>query len=147
MIFDTKRVLFYFRRTFDDRILFGGRASFSPTDARRSATVLRQGLASVFPELAGARIDFTWSGSVGFTFDLLPHLGVLDGVHYALGYCGHGVAMGTYLGHQAALLAADRPPDSPFLGLDFPARFFYRRRPWFMPLAGGYFHLMDRLPL
>ena len=52
----------------------------------------------VFPELASVPVDFAWSGNVGFTLDRMPHAGRLDGLHYAMGYCGHGVAYSTWLG-------------------------------------------------
>ncbi len=43
-------------------------------------------------------IEFAWSGKVAYPLDHLPHAGRLDGVHYSMGYCGHGVALATYLG-------------------------------------------------
>ena len=49
--------------------------------------------------LKGVRIEYAWKGNVAFTFDLLPHLGRHhNGMHYAMGFCGHGVAMASYLG-------------------------------------------------
>ena len=54
----------------------------------------------VFPQLKAYHIDYAWSGRVGFTFDRLPHLGCRDGVFYAAGYCGHGVALATYFGEK-----------------------------------------------
>jgi glycine/D-amino acid oxidase-like deaminating enzyme len=96
--FDSKHFLYYFRLTRDRRLLFGGRAEFSqPSDdsTRRAATVLRRGLAHVFPDLAGKRIDYAWGGTVAFTRDQLPHAGTLDDLSFAGGYCGHGIAMAT----------------------------------------------------
>jgi glycine/D-amino acid oxidase-like deaminating enzyme len=43
-------------------------------------------------------LEYAWGGQVGFTRSRLPATGRLDGIYYALGYCGHGVAMATYLG-------------------------------------------------
>ncbi|GAB4260018.1 MAG: FAD-binding oxidoreductase [Thermoleophilia bacterium] len=143
MVFDTKNMLFYFRRTPDHRILFGGRASFTPASSRTTSRILRQGMVGVFPELAAARIEHAWSGLVGFTFDLEPHIGEDRGLHYAAGYCGHGVALATYLGERVANLLAGRPEDTPFLALPFPSPPAYRGRPWFLPLAGAYFRALD----
>jgi len=50
--------------------------------------------------LQGIRVTHAWTGNVAFTWDALPHTGVLGGMHYALGCNGSGVAMMTYLGHQ-----------------------------------------------
>ena len=39
---------------------------------------------------------------MAFTFDRMPHLGEHDGIHYAMGYCGSGVALGTAFGLRMA---------------------------------------------
>jgi glycine/D-amino acid oxidase-like deaminating enzyme len=77
MIIDTKHVLYYFRRTADDRLLFGGRASFAPTSVARSREILTHAIAKVYPQLKRVRIDYAWKGNVAFTFDLLPVCGEL----------------------------------------------------------------------
>ena len=103
MIIDTKHVLYYFRRTADDRLLFGGRASFAPTSVERSREILDERSRKFIPELKGVRIEYAWKGNVAFTFDLLPHLGRHNnGMHYAMGFCGHGVAMGATWAPESA---------------------------------------------
>ena len=52
----------------------------------------------VFSRAQGCGISHSWSGTVAFSFDELMHIGQQDGVHYALGYCGSGVGMASYLG-------------------------------------------------
>lgn len=145
MVYDTKNFLFYFRRTPDDRLLFGGRTSFTPMSDREAAKILRADMLSVFPELAATNIEYAWHGNVGFTFDQMPHLGAQNGWHYAMGYGGHGVVMSVYFGYWLAqkLLGADTS-GFPFFALPMPARFFYRTRPWFLPLAGAYYRVLDR---
>jgi glycine/D-amino acid oxidase-like deaminating enzyme len=145
MLSDTKHLLFYFRLSADRRLLFGGRASFTPTTTADAARILAKGLATVFPQLAGVPLEYAWSGNVGFTFDQLPHAGTLDGVHYAMGYCGHGVAMATYLGARIADAIAGRGDLLPFSELEFPTVPLYRKRPWFLPLVGAWFRLADAL--
>ncbi len=49
-----------------------------------------------------SKIDFAWGGTLDFCFDTMPHAGQMDGIYYALGYAGHGVAMATYLGMKIA---------------------------------------------
>jgi len=88
-------------------------------------------------------------GYVAFTFDLMPHLGRDDasGMHYALGFCGHGVAMGSYLGSRiGAYIASKESPLPAFSRIPFQSRFFYRRQPWFLPIAGWWFRVLDQLP-
>jgi glycine/D-amino acid oxidase-like deaminating enzyme len=148
MAFDSKHFLYYFRVTPDRRLLFGGRAEFGRPDAdttRRAAAILQQGMTTVFPQLAGARIDYAWGGNVAFTRDQMPRAGRLDGVYYAGGYCGHGVAMAAYLGEQIARRIAGEPIDHPLFDDHFPAIPMYRGDPWFLPLAGAYYHVKDWL--
>jgi glycine/D-amino acid oxidase-like deaminating enzyme len=142
---DTKNLLYYFRLSPDRRMVFGGRASFTPAGTKRSAAILAAGMREVFPELADAKIEYAWSGKVAYPMDHLPHAGRLGGVHYAMGYCGHGVALATYLGNRMGevLAGAGEIPD---LGTDgFRAIPFYNGFPWFLPLVGGYYRARDWL--
>jgi len=148
MAFDSKHFLYYFRVTPDRRLLFGGRAEFGRPDAdttRRAAAILHEGMTSVFPQLAGVRIDYAWGGNVAFTRDQMPRAGRLEGVYYAGGYCGHGVAMAAYLGEQIARRIAGEPIDHPLFDDHFPAIPLYSGDPWFLPLAGAYYHVKDWL--
>lgn len=145
MVFDTKNFLFYFRRTPDDRLLFGGRTSFTPLANAKAAATLADDMRAVFPQLRQTKIAYAWHGNVAFTFDQLPHIGRHQGIHYAMGYCGHGVIMSMYLGHCLARMLCGEICDTPFAQLKFPSRIFYRERPWFLPLAGAYFKMVDRL--
>ena len=139
---DTKNLLYYFRLSPDGRMVFGGRAAFTPTPVSRSAELLSRAMAEVFPELAGADVEYAWSGQVAFALDQMPHAGRLDGLHYALGYAGHGVAMSTWLGARMgeALAGGERLPEiaSPFRAVPC-----YRGSPWFLPLVGGYYRFRD----
>ena len=97
--FDTKNFLYYWHVSADHRMIFGGRASFLPTSIDKTAQILHHGLLEVHPQLADYRIEYAWGGNVGFTFDRMPHVGrTKDGVAYAMGCCGTGVALMTYLG-------------------------------------------------
>jgi glycine/D-amino acid oxidase-like deaminating enzyme len=146
--FDSNHFLHYFRLTADDRLLFGGRAEFATPDAsttRRAAAILRRDLESVFPQLAEVAIEYAWGGTVGFTRDQMPRAGLLDGIYYAGGYGGHGVAMATHLGEQIARRIAGEAIESPFFDDRFPAIPLYSGNPWFLPLVGAYYRLMDVL--
>jgi glycine/D-amino acid oxidase-like deaminating enzyme len=147
MISDSKRVLNYFRPSPDGRrILWGGRASFRAVDAVTAAPTLHAQMASVFPEAARLKVTHAWNGNVAFTFDELPHIGVQDGIHYAAGCQGSGVAMASWLGHNAALKIAGAANERFALdGLPFPTMPGYSGHPWFLPLVGGWYRLRDRL--
>jgi glycine/D-amino acid oxidase-like deaminating enzyme len=144
--FDTKNFLYYWHVSADGRMIFGGRASFRPTNIDRSAAILHKGLLEVHPQLAGYRIDYAWGGNVGFTFDRMPHAGrTKDGIAFALGCCGTGVALMTNLGTQmGAWMAGGEAPA--IARLKFPlVPAPYEGRPWFMPVAGEWYRLRDRL--
>ena len=144
MFFDTKNFLYYWRLTPDRRMLFGGRASFRPTSVERTAAILHRGLVEVHPQLRSTPIAYAWGGNVGFTVDRMPHVGRLGGVTYAMGYCGTGVAMSTYLGMRVAQwLGGGTAPA--LARLSFPVvPAPYEGRPWFLPLIGEWFRLQDR---
>ncbi len=143
---DTKRVLSYFRVSPDGkRILFGGRESFFTDEPLESGRRLYARMASIYPELAKVKITHSWSGKVAMTFDHLPHIGLENGIHFAAGCNGSGVAMMSYLGHRIGAKIAGENTPSAFDGLPFPTRPTYNGNTWFMPLVGGYFKAMDRL--
>jgi glycine/D-amino acid oxidase-like deaminating enzyme len=144
--FDSKHFLYYFRIAADRRLLFGGRTEFTtPGDAstRRAAAALARAVTQVFPQLAGIGIEYAWGGNVALTRDQMPHAGRLDGIHYAAGYCGHGIAMATYLGRLIARRIADGALEHPLLDQPFPPIPLYSGRPWFLPFVGGYYRLRD----
>lgn len=145
---NTQRILFYYRPSPDHRrVVFGGRASFRETDEHASSLQLYEYLCQVFPGLRGTRITHGWSGNVAFTFDLLPHMGMHEGMHYCMGCNGSGVQMMSFLGRQIALKIqgkTNRPCG--FDGLPFDTRPFYRGDPsWVLPALGNWYRLRDRL--
>jgi glycine/D-amino acid oxidase-like deaminating enzyme len=150
MIYDSKNYLYYYRLTPDRRMLFGGRAAFFPETSntiRRSAEILRRGILTVYPQLRDAKIEYVWGGTLDFAFDIMPHAGQLDGIHFSLGYAGHGVAMATYLGDEIARSILQGRDENPFATIPFPSAplGLYNGRPWFLPLAGAWYKLLDWL--
>ena len=142
---DTKRSLFAFRLSPDrKRIIFAGRAKFRDIDERAATPILHRFLCSVWPALKPVRITHTWKGMVCFTFDDLPHMGLQDGIHYAAGCQGSGVAMMSYLGVQVAeKIASGAGRQCGLDGLPFPTRPFYTGKPWFLPAVGAYYKTRD----
>src|SRR5882762_5294396 len=146
-ISDTKRVLCYYRLSPDGRrMVFGGRARFTPADPVLCARVLHGYMTERFPQLKGARVTHSWTGNTAFTLDALPHMGEQGGLHYCLGCNGSGVAMMTYLGTQTARkIARVANAACAFDGGDFPDHPLYTGNPWFLPVVGGYYRMRDRL--
>jgi glycine/D-amino acid oxidase-like deaminating enzyme len=143
---DGKRLLAYFRRTPDgSRFLYGSRASPFDVSPQQAATVLYRRMVATFPQLDGSRIRHAWGCKVGFTFDGLPHLGEIDGMHYIMGCNGNGVAMMNYLGYRLARKMID--PTSERCVFDqpiFPTLPLYSGRAWFLPLVSSVYGLLDR---
>jgi glycine/D-amino acid oxidase-like deaminating enzyme len=166
-IYDSKNYLYYYRLTPDNRLLFGGRAAFFPETThtiRKSAEILRRGMIEVYPQLHNTKLDHVWGGTLDFCFDMMPHAGRIDGVHFAFGYAGHGVAMATWQGQKMAQwiagdISEESPagsmtekgtmsgakPNNPFAEISFPGAplGLYTGRPWFLPFAGMYYKVLD----
>jgi glycine/D-amino acid oxidase-like deaminating enzyme len=146
MTYTKKRLLNYMRRSPDDRILLGGRRNLhTGLDLEESAADLRSRLLDFFPDLEDAEITHVWGGKLAVPFDLVPHMGQVDGAWYALGYAGHGVGLSTLMGHELAgmLLGEDRP--SVFTKVPHPTRFYYRGNPWFLTPASVLYRTLDTL--
>ena len=144
MYYDSKWFLNYFRLTPDGRMLWGGRNDLSTDlDLDDSAKRLSKELYTVFPDLKDIPITHTWTGKLGITFDLMPHIGKTNGIYYALGYGGHGLSIATYLGTEIGLMLAGKKDRSPFMEISHQTTVFYRNRPWFIPFAARYFRFLD----
>ena len=144
MYYDSKWFLNYFRLTPDGRMLWGGRNDLSTDlDLDDSAKRLSKELYTVFPDLKDIPITHTWTGKLGITFDLMPHIGKTNGIYYAFGYGGHGLSIATYLGTEIGLMLAGKKDRSPFMEISHQTTVFYRNRPWFIPFAARYFRFLD----
>ena len=148
MIYDSKHFLYYYRLTPDNRMLFGGRAAFFPeseSTVRESAELLRQGMIHVYPQLRDTKVEFVWGGTLDFTFDVMPHAGKMDGMHFAVGFAGHGVAAATWMGAKLAGQICGGPDDNPFSKISFPGAPLGLRsgNTWALPLAGMYYRVLD----
>ncbi|MEW6405002.1 MAG: FAD-binding oxidoreductase [Chloroflexota bacterium] len=148
MIFDYKHYLNYFR-LWDNRMIFGGRAAFFPENKntiRQSADILKREMITLYPQLKDVKVEYVWGGTLDFAFDMMTHVGEMDGIYYSLGYAGHGVAMGTHLGKTVAeAMMKGNIREHPFAGFVFPGAplGLYDGRPWFLPLAGMWHKVLD----
>ncbi len=147
VITDTRKLVVYYRACPQRRrILFGGRVSLRETNLRASARLLHREMTRLFPELAAVRISHSWMGFVGYTFDEMPHTGIRDGIHYAMGYCGSGVSLASYFGMKTGLRVIGDPRGVTAIDrLPFPGRLLYHGNPWFLAPAIFYYRRRDRL--
>jgi gamma-glutamylputrescine oxidase len=110
-------------RTGNGRLVFGGGSNAayayryggdpvfvaSPRVASRAFAALRASMARYFPSLASLAPAACWTGTLDLTFDRAPSIGATGpsrNVYYALGYSGHGLALGMQAGRVIADLYA-----------------------------------------
>jgi glycine/D-amino acid oxidase-like deaminating enzyme len=125
-VYDTRFAFDYYRPLADTRLLWGGRISVRERSASDVARLLCRDLLRVYPQLSGVRVEHAWSGLMSYGRHQMPQVGRLpDGLWYAMGFGGHGVAPTTLAG---ALLAAAIEGEAE--GMEDFAR-------WGLPGAGG----------
>jgi glycine/D-amino acid oxidase-like deaminating enzyme len=143
---ETKRVLCYYRMSPDGRrMVFGGRPRFTQVTPEVSAPALHDLMTARFPQLKGFKVTHAWTGNVAFTFDALPHTGTLDGMHYALGCNGSGVAVMTYMGRETARrIIGGANATCGFELKEFPDFPMYNGKPdWALPAIGAWYRFRD----
>jgi glycine/D-amino acid oxidase-like deaminating enzyme len=135
----------FIRRAPDDsRILFGGNTGVIGANLSLMAETLRGKLQRLLPQLAGVGLTHSWTGRCAATRDLYPHMGVEEGVHYALGYCFAGVPMGTHFGIKLARrILGQGEAQSVFWQRPFQPIPLYWGNPWFVPYAMRWYSRKD----
>jgi gamma-glutamylputrescine oxidase len=89
---DCNYILDYFRRTADNRILYGGGVVYGGQDPASVRARILPLMYKTFPGLKDARVDFAWSGNFALTLTRFPQIGQLaPNVYFAHGDSGHGV--------------------------------------------------------
>ncbi|MFC0218993.1 NAD(P)/FAD-dependent oxidoreductase [Pseudochelatococcus lubricantis] len=138
----------YFRLSPDNRLIFGGRAQFSGSDAKadaRAGEILRESMVRYFPHLANVGIDYCWGGLVDMTQDRFPRAGEAEGLLFAMGYSGHGAQMSSLMGTILAETILGQGDRNPMKGLPWNAIPGYFGKPWFLPIVGAYYRFLDRI--
>lgn len=106
-IYDTRFAFDYYRPLPDSRLLWGGRISVRSRTPGDVARLLRKDMLKVYPQLAGAKAEYAWSGLMSYGRHKMPQLGKLpNGVWYGMGFGGHGVGPTSLAGEvlSAALM-------------------------------------------
>ncbi|MGK9264481.1 FAD-binding oxidoreductase [Sinorhizobium meliloti] len=116
-MFDTRSLLFYYRRLPDGRMLFGGRSAIAGNDAEnpKHRQYLANAMIRKFPALEGIGIDYWWGGWVAVSRNSLPFIyrvPRLSEVFWGGGYGGSGVSFSLHVGTKLALMAAGKPFDT-----------------------------------
>ncbi|MBN1148185.1 MAG: FAD-binding oxidoreductase [Anaerolineales bacterium] len=144
LFWDSKIYLNYFGLTPDGRAFIGGRANLSPNlDLNESGRMLSARLVEIFPQLAGIPVTHSWSGRLGVSFDQMPHIGQIDGLYYAYGYSGQGVAAGSHMGKEVGELIAGIRQRSLFLEIKHPRTFLAPLDRLYLPFVSAWFKFLD----
>ncbi len=91
---DTNFVLDYFRFSADNRMIYGGRVSYSAMTPPNLTANMQARMAQTFPQLKDTKVEYTWGGFVDITMNRAPDFGrVAPNIYYLQGFSGHGVAL------------------------------------------------------
>lgn len=112
-ISDTRKMLYYYRRLPDDRIMLGGKGPVrpGPEAMARHREALLAAIGRKFPFMQRPRADYFWGGWVALTRDSIPHVATAEddkSLHYAMGYIGSGVSCSIHAGRRLAEHIAGR---------------------------------------
>ncbi|MBJ7550602.1 NAD(P)/FAD-dependent oxidoreductase [Marinomonas ostreistagni] len=142
----TERLVAYYRPSPDGkRILFGGRAFGRGDQPQLYSKYLQDFMIRTFPQLSETKIDYAWSGLIAYTFDHVPHIGKLDDMNYAMGYCGSGVGRANYFGRKVAQQVLQLAEGkTSFDAFPFKGRPLYNGTPWFLPAIMKWHDFADR---
>lgn len=112
---NARRLLIYFRKDNQGRLILGGRGPFHEPFSVHDWKHVEQAMHLMFPQLKGIAIQYRWAGRIAITRDFFPHVHQpYPNLLIALGYNGRGVAMATAMGKALAKKIVDGD------GLPFP---------------------------
>jgi glycine/D-amino acid oxidase-like deaminating enzyme len=96
---DSRRILVYYRKTADGRLVLGGRGRMALPRSEGDWKHLHRAMLRLYPQLADVQIEKRWFGRVALTPDHLPHIHEPEpGLLIAAGCQGRGVGLMTALG-------------------------------------------------
>lgn len=111
----SQRLLLYFRKDTQGRLLMGGRGHFTDPSAPADFAHLERSLEQLYPQLGPLSYEHRWAGRIAVTRDFMPHVhSPAPGLVIALGYNGRGIAMATSIGWHLAERMRNDKNDFPF---------------------------------
>ncbi|MFT4091347.1 MAG: FAD-binding oxidoreductase [Asticcacaulis sp.] len=144
---DSRFVVHYWRKTADNRLLFGGGENYSPRFPRDIKAFVRKHMLNIYPQLETTPIDYGWGGTLAITLSRAPFVRELEkDVFISAGYSGQGVVLATYFGKLLARAVTGNRHDIDLLSqLPVPAFVGGKLLRWPIQVAGlSYYALRDR---
>ena len=89
---DTRRAGDYYRIVEGDRLLWGGRITTRRSEPKHLAESLKADIRRIYPQLGDFKVDFAWSGLMGYARHKMPIVGeIAPGLWAATALGGHGL--------------------------------------------------------
>lgn len=145
---DSRFVVHYWRKTPDNRLLFGGGENYSPRFPSDIKSFVRKHMLKIYPQLEATPVEYGWGGTLAITMSRAPFVRELEkDVFVSAGYSGQGVVLAPYFGKLLAHAVTGDTKDVELLSrLPVPAFFGGRWLRWPIQVAGlSYYALRDRL--
>lgn len=144
---DSRRILVYYRRSPDNRLVLGGRGRMALPKGPEDWAHLERALLRLYPALTGVAIEKRWFGRVAMTPDHLPHVHEPQKGLIAVAGCqGRGVGLMTALGERvASYLAGGDPKSIPFPLTAIKPIPFHRFRRVGVAAAITWYRMLDAL--
>ena len=100
---DSRFVVRYFRKSKDNRLLFGGREAYGKSQPGDIEATIRRQITEIYPDLSDTEITHAWGGNVAITMPRMPYVREFEpGLWSAGGFSGHGVMLSNYTGRMVA---------------------------------------------
>jgi gamma-glutamylputrescine oxidase len=145
---DSRFVVNYWRKTPDNRLLFGGGENYTPWFPKDIAGMVRRNMLKIYPQLADVAVTHAWGGTLAITLSRAPFVRRLSrSVFVSAGYSGQGVVLAPWFGKLLARAVTGDDRDIELLSRLPTAAFFGGRLLRWPALVAGlsYYALRDRL--
>jgi len=145
---DHNYILDYYRRTSDNRLLYGGGSVYGGSDPTSIPDKIMPNLLKTFPQLKNVKVDYAWSGNFALTLTRIPSIGRMkSNVYFSHGDSGHGVTtthlLGKLLAEAVAGQAGRFDSFSNLPCLPFPGGHLFRVP--FCMIGAWYYGMRDKL--
>jgi gamma-glutamylputrescine oxidase len=148
-VMDTRFVVNYWRKSADNRLIFGGGEKYTPDWPSDVKNFVRANMIKIYPKLSGVEITHAWGGALGITPTRLPFMRQYGpGIVSASGYSGQGVVLAPYFGRILAQVVQGQMSQYDLVSRlpipHFPGGRFLR---WpLLTAAMSWYALRDKLP-
>ncbi|WP_273721505.1 MULTISPECIES: FAD-binding oxidoreductase [unclassified Bartonella] len=96
---DSRFMVRYFRKSMDNRLLFGGVESYDNQYPANLEKRIKRQITEIYPQLHSVNLTHHWGATVAITVERMPYVRQLfSRITYCGGYSGHGVILAPFIG-------------------------------------------------